>query len=68
MCLSFHMAKKIIKKIMNATIESYEDLYRQLLVIVLVRNPFFMIKVSTLTQDFITWEIVLQIRKLKSSM
>jgi hypothetical protein len=62
------MAKKIIKKIMNATIESYEDLYRQLLVIVLVRNPFFMIKVSTLTQDFITWEIVLQIRKLKSSM
>jgi len=41
MCLSFHMAKKIIKRIMNATIESYEDLYGQLLVIVLVKNPVF---------------------------
>jgi hypothetical protein len=35
------MAKKIIKRIMNATIESYEDLYGQLLVIVLVKNPVF---------------------------
>ena len=27
MCLSFHMAKKIIERIVNATKEAYKDLY-----------------------------------------